>query len=118
MPWEETRGTSRVVVDGARRVAHADDAKARSDEASRLPGRAGPKRALVLAGAGLLVVVGAITAVAMLGGDADPPAAAQGRRRRAVAVGLGRAGGADARPGTAAVAARRVSGGSTRSGAR
>ena len=77
MLWEETRGTSRAVVDDARRVAHADDAKARTDEASRLPGRTGPKRALVLAGAGALVVLVAITAVALLGSDGEPPAAAR-----------------------------------------
>ena len=77
MLWEETRGTSRAVADDARRVAHVDDAKARTDEASRLPGRSGPKRALVMAGVGVLVVVVAITAVVLLGSDAEPPAAAR-----------------------------------------
>ena len=37
MAWEEVRGSSRVVVAAAHQVAHADDAKSRVDEVSRVP---------------------------------------------------------------------------------
>jgi hypothetical protein len=67
--WEETRGASRVVVAGARNLAHADDAKSRADEASRLPVRS--IRPRVLAGAGAAVVVLALIAFLAFRGDAD-----------------------------------------------
>lgn len=69
MAWEETRGASRVVVASARHVAHADDAKARTDEASRMPVRS--MRPRVLAGAGAAVVVLALIALVAFRGDAD-----------------------------------------------
>jgi hypothetical protein len=57
-----------VVLAGARHVAHADDAKGRSDEASRPPGRS--LRPRVLAGAGVaLVVLALIAFLLMRGGD-------------------------------------------------
>ena len=69
MSWEETRGAARVAVAGARSVAHADDAKARSDEATRLPARS--LRPRVLAGVGVAVVVLALIAFLAFRGDAD-----------------------------------------------
>jgi hypothetical protein len=71
MAWEETRGASRVVVAGARHVAHADDAKARADEASRLPTKS--LRPRVLAGAGAGAVVLALVAFLVLRGGSDDP---------------------------------------------
>ena len=69
MAWEETRGSSRVVLAAARHVAHADDAKARTDEATRLPARS--LRPRVLAGVGAAVVVLALIAFLTLRGGAD-----------------------------------------------
>jgi hypothetical protein len=66
--WEETRGTSRVVLADARQVAHADDVKGRSDEASRLPARSLRPRVLVGAGAGL-VVLALVAFLLLRGGD-------------------------------------------------
>ena len=75
MAWEETRGSSRGVLAGARHVAHADDAKGRSDEASRLPARS--LRPRVLAGAGAALVVLALIAFLLLqGGDKSTDRAA------------------------------------------
>lgn len=75
MAWKETRGSSRVVLAAARHVAHADDAKARSDEATRLPTRS--LRPRVLAGAGAAVIVLALIAFLTLrGGADDTPSAA------------------------------------------
>jgi len=67
--WEETRGTSRVALAAARHVAHADDAKTRTDEATRLPVRS-PRRAILI-GAGAAVVVLALVAYLALRGGAD-----------------------------------------------
>jgi hypothetical protein len=64
--WEETRGTARVSVGSAHRLAHADDAKSRADEASRLPVRSLPRR--MLAGAGLAVLA-LVAFLALRGGD-------------------------------------------------
>ncbi len=69
MTWEDTRGASRVVVTGVRQVAHADDAKSRVDEASRLPTKS--LRPRVLVGAGAAVVVLALIAFLMLRGGED-----------------------------------------------
>ena len=69
MAWEETRGSSRVVLAAARHVAHADDAKARTDEATRL--RARSLRPRVLAGVGAAVIVLALIAFLTLRGGAD-----------------------------------------------
>jgi hypothetical protein len=70
MAWKETRGSSRVALAAARHVAHADDAKARTDEATRLPTRS--LRPRVLAGVGASVVVLALVAfLAVRGGAAD-----------------------------------------------
>lgn len=76
MAWEETRGTARVVVGSAHRLAHADDAKSRVDEATRLPIRSLRRRVLVGAG---LAVLALVAFLAMRGGGgegAEPPAAA------------------------------------------
>ncbi len=69
MAWEETRGASRVVVASARHIAHADDAKSRVDEATRLPVRS--IRPRVLAGAGASVAVLALVAFLATRGGAD-----------------------------------------------
>ena len=53
MAWEEARGSSRVVVGAARQVAHADDAKSRVDEASRLPTKSLRPRVLTAVGVGV-----------------------------------------------------------------
>ena len=52
MTWQETRGASRVVVAGVRHVAHADDAKSRTHEASRLSARSLRPRVLAAVGVG------------------------------------------------------------------
>ncbi len=70
MTWEETRGATRVVVTGVRHVAHADDAKSRVDEASRLPTRS--LRPRLLAGVGASAVVLALIAFLVLRGGDDP----------------------------------------------
>jgi hypothetical protein len=67
--WEETRGTSRVALATARHVAHADDAKTRTDEASRLAVRS--RRPRVLAGVGAAVIVLVLIAFLTLRGAAD-----------------------------------------------
>ncbi len=69
MAWEETRGSARVVVGAARQLAHADDAKSRADEATRLPTKSLRPRVLVGAGAGA-VVLGLVAFLAFRGGDA------------------------------------------------
>ena len=75
MAWEETRGTSRVALAAARHVAHADDAKTRTDEATRLPVRSPRPRLLVGAGAAL-VVLALVAFLALRGGADDTRAAA------------------------------------------
>jgi hypothetical protein len=74
MAWEETRGSSRAVLAGARHVAHADDAKGRTDETSRLPVRSLRPRILVGAGAALAVL--ALIAFLLRGGDQETDRAA------------------------------------------
>ncbi len=69
MSWEETRGSSRVAVAAARHVAHADDAKSRADEATRLPTKS--LRPRVLAGVGAAVVVLALVAFLAFRGGGD-----------------------------------------------
>ena len=70
MAWEETRGSTRAAVGPTRQLAHADDAKARVDEATRLPRRSLRPRVLAGAGAGL-AVVGLVAFLALRGGDAE-----------------------------------------------
>jgi hypothetical protein len=73
--WEETRGSTSVAVASARQVAHADDAKSRVDEASRLPTRSLRPRVLVGAGVGL-AVLGLVAFLVLRGGDEESPEAA------------------------------------------
>ncbi len=68
MSWEETRGSAGVSVGAARQVAHADDAKSRVDEATRLPTTSlRPRLLAAVAGAALL---GLIAFLVFRGGDA------------------------------------------------
>ena len=82
MAWKETRGTSRVALAAARHVAHSDDAKTRTDEATRLPVRS--PRPRVLAGVGavksrrLLAIAGASAAVVVVVGGTAAVVAATG----------------------------------------
>ena len=69
MSWEETRGSARVAVGPARQVAHADDAKSRVDEATRLPTKSLRPRLLTAVGAGV-AVLGLVAFLAFRGGDA------------------------------------------------
>jgi hypothetical protein len=69
MSWEETRGSARVAVGAARQVAHADDAKSRVDEATRLPTKSLRPRVLTAVGAGA-AVLGLVAFLAFRGGDA------------------------------------------------
>ncbi len=69
MSWEETRGSARVAVGAARQVAHADDAKSRVDEATRLPTKSLRPRLLTAVGAGV-AVLGLVAFLAFRGGDA------------------------------------------------
>ncbi len=72
MAWEEARGSSRVVVAAAHQVAHADDAKSRVDEASRLPTKSLRPRVLTAVGVGVALLV-LVAVLALRGGDdADP----------------------------------------------
>lgn len=80
MAWKDARGSTRVVVTGVRHVAHSDDAKSRTHDASQLARRGFPRRLLVGGAALTLVVAGAVTVMALNGrGDATP--------RRIAAVG-------------------------------
>jgi hypothetical protein len=72
MTWEETRGSTRVGVGAARRIAHADDAKSRVDEATRVPTRSLSPRVLAGVGAGV-VVLGLVAFLALRGGDDTGP---------------------------------------------
>jgi hypothetical protein len=69
MSWEETRGSARVAVGAARQVAHADDAKSRVDEGTRLPTKSLRPRVLTAVGAGV-AVLGLVAFLAFRGGDA------------------------------------------------
>ena len=69
MSWEETRGSAHVAVGSARRFAHADDAKSRADEATRLPTKTLRPRLLTGVGAGA-AVLGLVAFLAFRGGDA------------------------------------------------
>ena len=74
MAWEEARGASRAASAVARRQAHADDAKARTHEGSRLPVRS--LRPRILAGAGAALLLLALVAfLATRGGDDGTPSA-------------------------------------------
>jgi hypothetical protein len=77
--WEETRGAARVAAGSAHRLAHADDAKSRVDEATRLPTRSLRPRVLAGAGAGMAVLA-LVAFLAMRGGgggETQPAAAAK-----------------------------------------
>ena len=69
MSWKETRGSARVAVGVARHLAHADDAKSRVDEATRLPTKSLRPRVLTAVGAGV-AVLGLVSFLAFRGGDA------------------------------------------------
>ena len=70
MAWEEVRGSSRVVAAAAHQVAHADDAKSRVDEVSRVPTKSLRPRVLTAVGVGVAVLV-LVAFLALRGGDAD-----------------------------------------------
>lgn len=69
MSWEETRGSARVAVGAARQVAHADDAKSRVDEATRLPTKSLRPRVLAAVGVGVALLV-LVAFLALRGGNA------------------------------------------------
>lgn len=74
MAWKEARGSTRVVVAVARSVAHSDDAKSRTHDASSLARRGFPRKLLIGGIALALVVVGGVVAVFALGGEDSSPA--------------------------------------------
>ena len=82
MAWEEARGSSRVVVAAAHQVAHADDAKSRVDEVSRVPTKSLRPRVLTAVGVGVALLA-LVAVLALRGGDDAERRSCRARRRRA-----------------------------------
>jgi hypothetical protein len=73
MAWKDARGSTHVVVSTVRHVAHSDDAKSRTHDASQLA-RKGFPRKLLVGGTSLgLVVAAVVVALAVNGRGDDPP---------------------------------------------
>jgi hypothetical protein len=70
MSWEETRGSAHGAVGASRQLAHADDAKSRVDESSRLPTKSLRPRVLTAVGAVVAVLV-LVAFLALRGGLDD-----------------------------------------------
>lgn len=76
MAWRDTRSSVREGTAAARTVAHADDAKSRTDEASQLARRGFPRKVLVGAALAALVVVAVVVVVLQSGDSEKQPVAA------------------------------------------